>query len=95
MAGYIRWDNDEEYGWELLDGKSGGTEFQIEFSRVTSIEKYNVSSVIVTIRDGRSFRLSGSNDVNSGNKGIFVETENGAEVLVRWTDFRKVEFEQQ
>ena len=95
VAGYIRWDNDEEYGWELLDGKSGGTEFQIEFSRVTSIEKYNVSSVIVTIRDGRSFRLSGSNDVNSGNKGIFVETENGAEVLVRWTDFRKVEFEQQ
>ncbi len=93
VAGYIRWDNDEEHGWELLDGESGETEFQIEFYRMTSIEKYNRSSVIVTLRDGRSFRLSGSNDVNSGNKGIFVETDDGKEVLVAWTDFRKVEFE--
>lgn len=92
LTGRIRWDNDEEYTWELLDGEDRDVQFEVEFGLIGSIEKSSSKSAVVTLKDGRSFELSGSNDVNADNKGIFVTLENGEEVAVRWADFRKAEF---
>ncbi len=41
----------------------------------------------MTLLDGRTFELEGSNDVDRDNKGIFVEQDDGSMVLVRWDDF--------
>ena len=40
FSGYIRWDNDEEYSWELLDGNYHNVKFQIEFSKIKEIGKW-------------------------------------------------------
>ncbi len=90
--GTIRWDNDEEYSWEILDGRMGGLEFDIELGLVQSIEKHSGGSR-VTLKDGRRFDLGDSNDVDEDNKGIFVQQADGKKVLVRWADFRKVVFD--
>jgi len=91
-AGTIRWDNDEEYTWEILDGEYHDVEFDIEFGLIKTIEKKTSRSSIVTVLDGRSFRLRGSNDVDEGNKGIFVTLSDGDEVEIDWEDFDHVEF---
>jgi hypothetical protein len=90
--GSIRWDNDEAYTWEILDGNYRGLEFDIEFGLIKSIEKKSYRSAIVTVQDGRTFRLRGSNDVDEDNKGIFILTNDGEEVEVEWEEFEKVQF---
>lgn len=91
-TGRIRWDNDEEYSWELLDGHAGKLQFDIEFGKINAIEKESSRSVQVTVLDGRQFELSGSNDVSRGNRGIFIETGEGDLVIVEWDEFKRVEF---
>ena len=91
-TGTIRWDNDEEYTWEILNGDYRDVEFDIEFGLIKSIEKRSRRSSIVTLRDDRSFRLCGSNDVDEDNKGIFVTLPDGDEVEIEWEDFDRVDF---
>ncbi|MFW6330428.1 MAG: hypothetical protein ACOC3J_01760, partial [Gemmatimonadota bacterium] len=93
-TGWIRWDNDEEFGWELLDGELvDGVELDVEFGTVRSIERAGSDAAVVTLRDGRSFELTGSNDVDAGNRGIYVERSDGTLILVRWERFERVEFD--
>jgi hypothetical protein len=121
LTGWIRWDADEEYSWEILDGRDGPLTFDVEFGRVAAIQRtvrlsVGVSADVtgaevqehrrdgarVTLRDGRTFNLDGSNDVNGDNEGILVlEDGSGTSpddpeaswVMVRWTDFMAARFE--
>ena len=49
VSGLIRWDGDEEYSWELLDGWDGGVSFDIEFAHIATIEKYIGQNVTVNV----------------------------------------------
>ncbi len=91
-TGTIRWDDDEEYTWELLNGNYRDAEFQIEFGLIKKIEKQSSRAAMVTVSDGRTFRLRGSNDVDEDNKGIRIKVDGGKEVDVDWEDFAKAEF---
>lgn len=93
FEGWIRWDNDEAWSWELLDGRVGDVDFDIEMGRIASIRPRGSWGSEVTLHDGRVFELEGSNDVDDGNKGIFVTFENGETVLVRWDDLDEVRFD--
>ena len=92
LTGYLRWDNDEEFTWEILDGESHGVEFDIELSNVARIERVDEQSALVILRDGRTFQLSGSNDVNAENKGVFVIDDSGEVRVVVWADLEGVSF---
>lgn len=102
ITGRIRWDADEEWSWELLQGSSDGVDFSIEFGYVTHIERREPEGALVTLRDGRSFHLTGGFDVGRDNRGIFifpppadgVETDQpGPEWrYVAWEDFREARF---
>jgi len=91
-TGTIRWDDDEEFTWEILDGNTRDVEFDIEFGLIKQIKKRSYRSSLVTVSDGREFRLRDSNDVDEDNKGIFVELSDGEEVEIYWEDFDRVEF---
>ncbi len=93
-TGKIRWDNDEEYGWEILDGDYRGVEFDIAFENIKSIEKLSRRSSRVTLWDNRKFKLRDSNDVDNDNNGIFVSTESDPddEEVIDWEDFDRIEF---
>ena len=86
-TGPIRWDDDEAYSWELLNGELDDLEFDIEFGMVQEIERGSSRSAIVTLLDGNS------NDVNSDNDGIVVLLKDGEELVVDWSDFERVVFE--
>lgn len=104
FEGWIRWDADEEWTWDYLDGTSDNVELDVEFGRIRQIDTTGDGLVRVTLLDGRSFELSGSNDVDGDNRGIFVfpnagpgEREGvGQEGTdwhhVAWEDFREARF---
>jgi hypothetical protein len=92
LSGELRWDNDETSEWETLDGWYGGVDFDIEFGSIHSIRRNGGKGVTVTLLDGRTFDLEGSNDVDDGNRGIFVKPDGRARRLVRWKDFDRVVF---
>ena len=64
IEGRIRWDADEEWSRELLDGRSQGVAFSIEFANV---ERDESRGAHVTLLDGRSFHLTRGNDVDEDN----------------------------
>lgn len=89
--GRIRWDNDEEYTWEMLDGEYVDSEIDVAFASIRSIEK-SLAGALVTLADGRAFEITGSNDVDDDNKGIFVATDEGSLIMVLWDEFRRIDF---
>ena len=92
--GHIRWDDDETQSWELLDGEYRGLEVDVEFGQIESIERRSSNAAEVTLRNGSSFKLEDSNDVNDENRGIFITTEDGKEIELDWYDFDKVVFKE-
>ena len=68
-VGQIRWDNDEAFAWEVLDGDMDGVTYDIELGRIASIARHESCGVTVTVLDGRVFELRGSNDVDAQNRG--------------------------
>ena len=91
-TGTIRWDNDEQWTWEGLDGDFQGIEFDVEFGMIRTIERVSYRSSRITLLDGRDFLMRGSNDVNDENKGIFVRTQDGETVMLYWDELDRVEF---
>jgi hypothetical protein len=91
--GYIRWDDDETQSWEILDGEYRRIEVDVEFAQIESIERRSSNAAEVTLRNGSSFKLEDSNDVNDENRGIFITTKDGKEIELDWYDFDKVVFQ--
>lgn len=91
--GLIRWDNDESFTWETLDGDEDERTYSVLFSAVESIEKTN-RGARVKLRQGGTLELEDSPDVDDDNNGIIIELEDGRRVLVTWKDFQQAVFEQ-
>jgi hypothetical protein len=49
LAGWIRWDADEAYTWEILDGREGPVTFDIELGMVAAMERSREASVTVSV----------------------------------------------
>lgn len=102
VTGRIRWDADEEWSWELLQGSSDDVDFSIEFGNVAHIQRDTTEGAHVSLRDGRSFHLTDGNDVDRDNRGIFIfpapadADEAGQNApkwrYVAWDDFREARF---
>jgi len=93
VEGAIRWDNDEAWSWEILNGRLGDVDMDVELGQVDTIRRLNEWGAEVTLLDGRAFELEGSNDVDENNKGIYVLLSDGETVLVPWLDVLEVRFE--
>lgn len=100
IEGRIRWDADEEWSWEPLQGRSHDVAFSIEFGNVARIERDDRRGAHVTLLDGRRLHMTRDNDVDEGNKGIFIFPfaadgaggPAGAWRYVAWKNFREARF---
>jgi hypothetical protein len=98
MTGVIRWDADEAWSWELLTGSVEDVGFAIELAFVDRIVRGEAFGASVTLTDGRSFELEGSEDLDWDNKGVMVGVAGGdaddpaSWRLVPWEEFGEVRF---
>jgi hypothetical protein len=91
--GFVRWDNDEEHDWEILNGSWRGATYTVELAHVRSIETDTPRRARVTLRDGRELELSGSNDVGPANKRLVIERDDGSFGWVDWVELVRFELE--
>lgn len=93
FEGFVIWDNEERLSTDILDGDDeDGERHKIPLGEIRSIERRSSSSVTVTLEDGRTLILDGTNDVNSSNDGIFVEDPRFGRVEVSWKAFERLDF---
>ncbi len=90
FTGYIQWDKDERVSEDLLDGDNRDGDVSIAFGKISNIRKER-NGCAIELNSGRNFFLTGSNDVNSGNRGILVYQEGIGEVEIPWKSFSSLE----
>jgi len=94
FEGWVQWDKSECTSVDLLNGESEDGKVEIPMGRIRSIERLSRRACNVTLADGRTLRLEGSNDVNDDNRGIVVEDERHGRVTISWRAFDKLTFSQ-
>lgn len=92
FTGYVTWDIDEIYSTDVLDGEAGGSDHEIPFGAIASIERAGSSSARVVLRSGEELILRGTNDVNRSNSGITVSDVGLGQVKLEWDAFDNVRF---
>lgn len=90
-TGFIIWDNDERLNNDKLDGDTDDGDVAIRFADITSIAKSGNGSD-VRLKSGRQLYLNGSNDVNSGNRGVIVISPEIGMIKFSWRAFKQVTF---
>jgi sporulation protein YlmC with PRC-barrel domain len=93
FRGTIQWDKEECLATDVLDGTSEDGKMKIEMGKIRAIEREGRRASRVFLKDGREVVLRGTNDVNEDNRGIFVDDPRYGRVLVSWTAFERVDFE--
>lgn len=90
LSGTLRWGHDEERPWELLDGQADGVLVGIELGSIREIRPDGPDGALVELRNGRTVRLHGTDDVGPGHRGVFVTPDGRSRRLVRWEDVERV-----
>ena len=93
FSGWLAWDNDERVTTDELDGESDDGDLELAMGKIKSIERRSRRSSRVTLVDGRTFDLSGTNDVDSSINGIAVEDERYGRVEISWDVFERADIE--
>lgn len=91
FTGHIQWDHDECLSVDELDGESEGEDVSIAFGDIASIRKQGRGAQ-VTLKSGKTRYLTGSNDVDRGNRGVLVKVWGLGSVKIGWRDFDQVTF---
>ena len=92
FTGFITWDVDEVLTTDILDGETSAYEHEIPFGAIESISRNGSRSANVLLHSGERLTLSGTNDVNRGNRGITVSDPALGQVKVQWGTLADVRF---
>ena len=93
LSGKIVYDLDEEFDYELLQGKKGEYEFITAFRNVKKMEPLNEHRCNLELKSGQKMTLYDAQDVNELNQGVLVFAAANAEpTYVRWEDVKSIEF---
>ena len=91
FTGRIQWDNDECLTIDKLDGDTREGHESIPFGDIASITKHR-RGALVRLKSGSELYMTGSNDVNHGNRGVVVVVPLVGSVKIGWEDFDEVTF---
>ncbi len=92
FTGQIEWDQDERLTTDILNGDAEHEEMGLPFGTIRSIIKHQEGSQVVMVT-GDEFLLTGSNDVDSRNRGIIVTINGLGRIKIPWEAFIRVIFD--
>ncbi len=88
-TGYLQWDHDERLTEDELDGETNYGDFSIKFGNIETITRRR-SGCNVILKSGRELYMTGSNDVDDGNRGVIINIPEIGRVDVPWDEFIKM-----
>lgn len=93
--GYIVFDFDEVWEFEMLDGKSNEMDFKIPFTNIRKITPKNYNYSWIELKKGNRILLGGSRDVSDDNDGLIIfKGKNSEPVRVRWSRVDQITFDE-
>ncbi len=92
FTGPIMWDKSECLDIDKLDGENADGDLSLPMSEVRRITRLDNRKVLIDTVEGRSFEMWGSNDVDEGNRGIWILTPDRGWICVTWKRFRQITF---
>jgi hypothetical protein len=93
FTGLIEWDRQACLtSDELLGVTSEERALTLRFDTIQSIARREEGGSLVTLLDGSEVRLSGTRQVDDGNRGVYVDDPRYGRVLVAWEAFERVDF---
>ncbi len=92
FTGPIMWDKSECLSIDILDGENDDGDLAISMGDIRRIRKVDTESVFIEEKSGAEYPMRGSNDVNNGNRGIWINTSDRGWVDVPWKHFIAVTF---
>lgn len=92
FSGTISWDRDEAYPSQILDADMDGEEIEIAFSEIATLAR-DGKGTQVTTTDGNERWLTGTNDVDEGNRGLMIHVVDLGLVEIDWRDFESLRLE--
>ncbi|NIM64110.1 MAG: hypothetical protein GTN89_04120, partial [Acidobacteria bacterium] len=73
FTGFLQWDRRACVGADELSGYAPDGKLRMRFDTIRSIARASRDGSLVTLHDGREIPLSGTHDVGTGNRGIYVD----------------------
>lgn len=91
LTGKMVYDLDEEFDFELLQGKADELEFAIPFRNVKQIAVVNGRRAEVTLKGGQKLALSESQDVSELHQGVLIFNDKDHPAYIAWEDIKTIE----
>ncbi|MEI9919320.1 MAG: hypothetical protein WDO14_11030 [Bacteroidota bacterium] len=92
-SGKVVFDLDEEFDFELLQGKHHDFEYSTPFRNVKKIKTFDDSRCEVELKDGHTIILSDGQDVDGRNQGVLVFAQGKDDPkYVPWNKVSEIEF---
>lgn len=93
LTGKIIFDLDEEYGFEMLQGKDDDIEYILPMENIASITPKNYDYSEVIMKNGTKLTIGDARDVSEENDGVLVFTSGGDPTYVLWEDIEIIKFD--
>lgn len=98
FKGRVFWDRDERFLNETIEGtemsQPENGELSIPLVDIKSIEKKTMGSLL-TQHSGKQLHLTGTNDVDDDNRGLYIDTPDRGRILLPWEQFKKMTIQDQ
>ncbi len=92
-SGRIVYDLDEEYDFELLQGKQFDFEYTTAFRNIKKIKTFDDTRCEIELKSGEKIMLDDAQDVDSRNQGILVfASGKGDPKYIPWDKVSEIEF---
>ncbi len=92
-SGRLVFDLDEEYDFELLQGKERDFEYITPFRNVKKIKTYDDTRCEVELKNGQKIMMTDGQDVNDRNQGMLVFVNgNQKPQYIAWDKVSEIEF---
>jgi len=92
-SGRIVFDLDEEWSWEMLDGKHDEIEYHIPFGLIRSIEPQRGDAAKIVLRAGGEIVLEDGQDVSEDNSGVVIVGAGDKATFLEWDDVQRIDFD--
>lgn len=93
LEGFIQWDDQESIESDLIEGDGpSGAERALPMGEIAAIEKVDNAGSRFILTNGEEVVLTGSNDVDEDNRGIWVDSPQWGRISVDWRSFERLEW---